>query len=237
MARRPRLSIAGELHYIVQTGHNGQNVFADDADRSAFLAMLRDAAQAQGVAVHAYALLDNAVHLLAVPAQGEALGRLMQSLGRQYVAAYNRRHARSGSLWAGRFRCAPIDASAWGYAAILEIETSPVAAGLIADAASYAWSSAPHHVGRHRSSLISEHPTYWSIGNTPFERESVHALKLREVEPKFDVGSLSMAARQGRPIGGLAFVRRLEQQAGIQVADRVRRGRPTKLPRKKTVPI
>ena len=225
MARRPRLSIAGELHYVLQTGHNGQVVFADDADREAFLAMLRDAARAAGVAVHAYALLDDAVHLLAVPGRADGLGRLMQSLGRQYVAAYNRRHGRSGSLWAGRFRCAPIDATACGYAAMLEIESAPVAKGLAADAGTYAWSSAGHHLGRRRDPLINDHPAYWAIGNTPFERELVHAHHLSEAHPGLPL-PLSLAAYQGRPVSD-------SRQASPHA---LRRGRPRKSATIKTVP-
>ena len=234
MARRPRLSFAGELHYVLQTGHNGQAVFADDADREAFLAMLRDAARAAGVAVHAYALLDDAVHLLAVPARSEALGRLMQSLGRQYVAAYNRRHGRSGSLWAGRFRCAPIDATAWGYAAMLEIESAPVAKGLAADAGTYAWSSAGHHLGRRRDPLITDHSAYWAIGNTPFERELVHANHLNDARPARSL-TFVVAAHQGRPVGDAAFVDRLSAHGRV-LPHALRRGRPRRLASKKTVP-
>ncbi len=225
MARRPRLSIAGELHYVLQTGHNGQAVFIDDADRAAFLAMLREAAVTAGVVIHAYALLVGAVHLLAVPARDEALGRLMQSLGRQYVAAYNRRHGRSGSLWAGRFRCAPIDAKEFGYTALLEVESAPVAAGLVDDAATYVWSSAMHHLGRSRDPLLSEHPSFWALGNTPFERESAHAHFLRDANltrpPVF-----TMAARQGRPVGDAIFVKRLSSTQGREIQHNLRRGRP-----------
>ena len=56
------------------------------------------------VALHAYALLDDAVQLLLRPPSDAALSRMMQALGRRYVAAFNRRHGRSGTLWDGRFR-------------------------------------------------------------------------------------------------------------------------------------
>ena len=96
MARQPRLAVAGELHHLLLRGHNGQAVFADDADRAAFVELLREPAARQGVAIHAYALLVAEVHLLVTPAQAESLGRLMQSIGRRYVALVNRRHARRG---------------------------------------------------------------------------------------------------------------------------------------------
>ncbi len=131
MARAPRLALAGELHYLLQLGHSRQRVFEDDHDREAYLAMLREGAAQYRVAIHAYAMLDSEVHLLATPAEADALGRLMQSIGRRYVGAFNRRHARSGTLWQGRFRAAVIDGAALGHDATLQVELQPVCAGLV----------------------------------------------------------------------------------------------------------
>ena len=109
MARLPRLAVGGALHHVMQRGHDGHPVFRDDADRRLFLSLLSDAARAEAVAVHAYALLDSEIHLLATPAQAANLGRLMQAVGRRYVSAFNRRHQRRGTLWDGRFRSSLID--------------------------------------------------------------------------------------------------------------------------------
>ena len=84
----------------------------DDEDRRQYLAALQEAARAHGVAVHAYALLDNQVQLLLTPPTEAALSRMMQALGRRYVAAFNRRHGRSGTLWEGRFRAAVVQPGA-----------------------------------------------------------------------------------------------------------------------------
>ena len=82
MARQPRLAVAGQPHQLVQRGHNGQAVFIDDADRQLFLRLLREAAAAQHVPIHAYALPTSQVHLLATPSAAKRLSRMMQSLGR-----------------------------------------------------------------------------------------------------------------------------------------------------------
>ena len=105
MARLSRLVIPGLVHHMVQRAHGSRPVFADDADRQSYLAALREAAAAQQVPVHGYALADGEVQLLATPPSAEALSRLLQTVGRRYVAAYNRRHGCSGTLWDGRFRC------------------------------------------------------------------------------------------------------------------------------------
>jgi putative transposase len=219
MARLPRLALAGELHHVGLRGHNGAPAFIDDADRRAFLDMLRLAAHEQGVAIHAYALLDAEVHLLATPARRESLGRLMQSLGRRYVAAFNRRHGRRGTLWEGRFRSSVLDAAAWLLDATLFIE------GLAPQ-----WSSAPHHLGRRRDPLLTEHEAYWKLGNTPFDRESAHALLLSTGVLPARAQALAAALSQGRVLGDGAFLAKAASRTTRPLIQRPR-GRP------KTVPI
>ena len=232
MARAPRLALAGELHCVVQRGHNGQRVFADDADRQAYLAMLRDAAAQHGLAIHAYALLDAAVHLLATPGASDSLSQTMQSLGRRYVVAFNRRHGRSGTIWEGRFRAGLIDGESLGLDALLMVESMPVVAGLATDAADWVWSSARHHLGRCRDPLVTEHAAYWRLGNTPFEREHAFTLKLRDGAPLATVQRIERAAMQGRAAGSPEFTARIERSIGrpLQAKPRGRPARAT-LPR------
>lgn len=227
MARASRLSLAAELHYVIQCGHNRQPVFADDADREAYLAMLREAALQYGVAVHAYALLASEVHLLATPAAADSLSRLMQSLGRRYVATVNRRHGRSGTLWAGRFRAGLVDGVALGTQALVQVETMPVRAGLASAAAEWAWSSTGHHLGRRRDTLVTEHPAYWSLGNTPFERELAHAHNLQEGLPADVAERFIVAAMRGRTLGPATFSARIEATTGASLQPK-RRGRPSR---------
>ena len=46
------------------------------------------------------------------PKRKGSLSRMMQSLGRRYGRTINAAHGRSGTLWEGRYRTAPIDADA-----------------------------------------------------------------------------------------------------------------------------
>jgi putative transposase len=230
MARLPRLALAGQLHQVALQGHNGAPVFIDDQDRTAFLAMLAEAARAQRVALHAHALLDDAVHWLATPTEAPALGRLVQSIGRRYVAAFNRRHGRRGTLWDGRFRSSLIEAESGLIDATVLIERLPVAAGLAAQARDWTWSSAAHHLGRHRDALVTEHPLYWRLGNTPFERESAHANLLESGLSPLREQNLLQALRRGQVVGRTAFVAQSAEAAGRPTTPRPR-GRP-----RKTVP-
>ena len=80
----------------LQRAQPGHAVFAETADCNAYLVALREAAATHGVAVHAYALLPGEVRLLATPTDAQALGRMVQAVGRRFTAASNLRHGRSG---------------------------------------------------------------------------------------------------------------------------------------------
>jgi putative transposase len=109
MARLPRLSLARVAHLVLLRGHNGETVFRDDQDRHTFLEALRAAFEREQVALHAYALLTDRSWLLCTPEHDQGLSRAMQSLGRRFAAAFNRRHQRSGSLWDGRYRATVVE--------------------------------------------------------------------------------------------------------------------------------
>ena len=235
MARQPRLAVAGELHHVLLRGHNGQAVFADDADRVAFVELLREPAARQGVAIHAYALLVAEVHLLATPAKAESLGRLMQSIGRRYVALYNRRHARRGTLWDGRFRSSILDGRTLLLPAMLHIETLPVRAGLVAAAQDWVWSSAAHHTGARRDLLVTDHALYWRLGNTPFEREQAHTRVLYESQQGGEDPHFGQAVAKALALGPAGFVHRIAESLGRPLSSRPR-GRPQGRMANKTVP-
>src|SRR5207237_6770534 len=110
------------------------------------------------VAVHAYVLMTNHVHLLVTPEQEDGLSRFMQALGRRYVRWFNDRHQRTGTLWEGRFRSTVVAADRYLLACMRYIELHPVRAGLSANATEYRWSSNAHHVGLSMDPLISDHP-------------------------------------------------------------------------------
>lgn len=223
MARLPRLAIGGLPHLVVQRGHNGAPVFIDDADRRSFLAALREVALLQRVAVHGHALLTGEVWLLVTPEQAEGLSRMMQALGRRYVAGFNARHGRSGTLWDGRFRAALVDPQTEALPALLFIET------LAQQRGASDWSSLPHHLGHLRDPLVSPAPFYWALGNTPFERESVWRRRLEEGLSSIEMQRLEEGARKGWALGSPGFLAQWAQTSARPLVPRPR-GRPRKTP-------
>lgn len=233
MARLPRLALAGHVHHLIHRGHNLQPIARDDEDLRQLLAALQESAATHKVAIHAYVLMPNHLHLLATPAADTGLSRMMQALGRRYVSAFNLRHGRVGTLWEGRFRAAPLEAEPHLLVVMRAIELNPQRAGLVAEAADYAWSSCAHHLGRRRDPLVSDAPGFWALGNTPFERELAWQRWLEEGEADAERQRLVDSALKGWPLGSARFLQALGELSERPLSPRPR-GRPRK---PKSVPI
>jgi len=218
VARLPRLVVPGQAHHLVQRGHNAQKVFIDDEDRELYLSALRDALRAHAVVLHAYALLDDAVQLLLRPPSEAALSRMVQAVGRRYVAAFNRRHARSGTIWEGRFRAGVVQPGRPTLQSLLLIDALP-------SPRTGRWSSAPHRLGLCRDPLVSDPPEYWQLGNTPFEREAAYAALLAQGLDEAVARRIEHAAANGWALGSPQFLAEMAQQSGRPVRPRAR-GRP-----------
>lgn len=227
MARLPRLALAGHPHHVLQRGASRQPVFVDDGDRLAYLEALHEAAATLRVAVHGYVLMDDHVHLLLTPPDDAAVGRLMQSLGRRYVAAFNRRHGRSGSLWEGRFRATLLEKLPHLLGCLRYIEQNPVRAGKVAHAGDWPWSSAPHHLGRRRDPLITEPDVWWHLGNTPFDRETAWRARLEDVMGPREAQPYTDSVVKGWALGSGAFLAQLADKTARPLTARPR-GRPRK---------
>ena len=225
MARLPRICLPGHAHHVVQRGHNGQPIVLDDVDRTCWRQVLADAAVTHRVDVHAWQLLDEHFHLVLTPATADGLARMMQALGRRHAAGFNRRHGRTGTLWEGRFRSSLVQSGPWLLDCLLYVESHAARTGVAAQGVDGPWSSLGHHLGARRDPLVVEPPAWWSLGNTPFDREMAWRARLEAGLAPEVAGRITQATRRGWPLGDEAFLRTLEPATGRAVSPRPR-GRP-----------
>jgi putative transposase len=229
MARLPRLTLPGHLHHIIQRGNNGQVVFGDAADHELLLALMDEHARKHRVALHAYVLMGNHFHLLATPETDEGISQLMQSVGRRYVRNYNLRHGRTGTLWEGRYRSTLIQPERYLLPCMVYLDLNPVRDGIVGEPGEYQWSSYGHYAGRHADKLITPHPLYWQLGNTPFARDEAYAALVRVGISEQQKRVLTDAALRGWALGEAPYLAELQRLTKRRVA-RARAGRPRKIP-------
>jgi putative transposase len=159
-----RFRLANIPQHVVQRGNNGEVCFRDDEDFLEYLGRLAAASRKFDVAVHAYVLMTNHMHLLATPHSLDGVGKMMQAVGSAYVPIFNARHHRSGTLWDGRFYSSLVGSDAYFWNCHRYIELNPVRAGLVREPGAYRWSSFPHNAKGSQDPVITPHPAYHALG-------------------------------------------------------------------------
>ncbi len=230
MARLPRLVIARQLHHVLQWGHNKDNIFLDDVDALQLLEILNKSAARHGVVIHAWVLMPNHFHLLVTPESANSLTGMMQALGRDYVRHFNRRHHRSGTLWAGRYRSALVDANQYLLPCMVFLDLHPVRSGLVESPADYPWSSHRQYVGLPAPSALPRivpHAVAWHLGNTPFAREAGYRELVDVAFGAEKKDEIVTAIRGGWALGSHQFVQQMQSLTQRRMTKSLA-GRPSK---------
>jgi putative transposase len=102
MARALRIELPGGRYHVTARGNEQRDIYRDDRDRQHFLDLLAEAPDRFGTRLHAYMLMNNHYHLVMETPEG-SLSRPMQWINVSYSVWFNRRHARRGHLFQGRF--------------------------------------------------------------------------------------------------------------------------------------
>ncbi len=226
MARLPRLTLPGYPHHIIQRGNNRQAIFASDADYETLLSLLDEHARKEAVALHGYVLMSNHFHLLATPDTAEGIPAMMQGVGRRYVRYFNQRQGRTGTLWEGRYKSTLIQAERHLLACMVYMDLNPVRAGMVAAPGDYRWSSYHHFVGRKNDRLITPHPLYWELGNTPFAREAGYQAMGQAGVSTQQQAALTDSALRGWALGEPNYVADLQRRTERRVS-KTSAGRPS----------
>ena len=157
MPRKTRMYLPDIPVHVVQRGNNRDACFFCEDEYRYFLDRLREGQGRFGVALHAYVLMTNHVHLLMTPRDTAGISRLMQHLGRHYVLYVNRQYRRTGTLWEGRHKASLVQADKYLLTSMRYIELNPVAAGMVQSPEQYRWSSYRCHAWGEPNPWLRDH--------------------------------------------------------------------------------
>jgi putative transposase len=220
--------IPGYPHHIVQRGHNRQAVFVEPADYEYYLANLIEWKVHYNVAVYAYCLMTNHVHLVLAPqADGSAISALMRRLSARQARYVNRLERRSGTLWCGRFKCSVVDSENYLLACMRYVELNPVRAGICERPADYPWSSYAQKVGlldeSQHAHWLDPDPVTWH--EDPTQRQRTYARFVAADVPAGELDLIRTAVRRNQLTGNGGFVDEIEHRTGLRIEARGQ-GRP-----------
>lgn len=147
MSRPLRLEFPGALYHVTARGNARGSIVVDDEDRRRFLSVLAECVARFRWLCHAYCLMDNHYHvLIETPTANLSLG--MRQLNGVYTQRFNRRHARVGHLFQGRFKAIVVERDSYLLELCRYIVLNPVRAGVVKNVGRYPWSSYLATVGR-----------------------------------------------------------------------------------------
>ncbi|MES2530494.1 MAG: transposase, partial [Pseudomonadota bacterium] len=112
--------------------------------------------------------------------------------------------------WEGRYRATVLQAERYLLTCMAYMDLNPVRDGAVLEARDHIWSSHRHYTGLRNDRLVTPHPLYWALGNTPFAREAAYADLVRAGIGRRDQTVLTDATLQGWVAGDADFVQALQ---------------------------
>lgn len=237
MPRRPRLFLPGQPQHVVVRGHNRDPIVARRIDYQTFAGFLAGAMERYKVALHAWVLMTNHLHLLVTPGADNSISRSMQWLGAHYAQYFNKCYRRRGSLWEGRYKSSIVDTERYLLLCHRYIEMNPVRAGMVALPVVYPWSSYRQNAGITEgvgagaptpsgsgadaptpsgSSLpqLTPHVVYLALGSTDEQRQNAYRALFNEVMDRKTLTDFRRGIEKQRPVGNPEFLLKVARMRG-----------------------
>jgi putative transposase len=213
--------VPGVAYHVTQRGVDRGKVFYSQADRETYLRLASEQRREAGVRVLAWCQMTNHVHWLVVPEGEDSLAVLFRRVHGRYAQYLNARRGRTGHLWQNRyFSCAVARERDW--MALRYVEWNPVRAGIVEVPEAWSWSSARAHLSGPEAEEIAL--LDWNDWGKRGGAGSWEEL-LRQPDDLRQWQQLQRATYASAPLGGMEFVKEMEQRFGRQWR---RRGRPSR---------
>ena len=214
MPRLARIVVPGLAHHVTQRGNRREPIFFEPGDQEVYRDLLAEQALKARVAIWAYCLMPNHVHLVVVPHDEEGLGRAIGETHRRYTNFINARGRWSGHLFQSRFASVAMD-EAHLVAAVRYVSLNPVRARLAGRVQDWAWSSARAHLEGSDDALVVVKPMVDRLGAS-----GLAELLRAGSDDEAAFAALRSAETTGRPLGNEDFIAGLERLLGRPIARR-----------------
>ena len=225
MARKVRLFLEDTPQYISLRGVNQESVFIDAEDFSYGLGVLKELCGNLLVHMHAYVLIPDQIQLLCTPLEKDAISRMMQGFGIKYVAYFNKKYNRNGTLWEGRYKSSLVE-NCFVLSAMQFIESEPSRLGYGDNAEAYLYSSFQQNT-QNVPCFLTSHKLYELLAPTQEERYRVYKHLSSEGLSETVINFIQTHISKQTIIGTPRFYQELAQKIGEAVVVK-KVGRPKK---------
>ncbi len=140
MPRAPRIWFPGAVYHVIQRGNDQHDIFREDKDRIWFLKTVRESKKEMGFKIYLYVLMANHYHIT-IEASQNHISEIMHYINSTYALRFNKKYARTGHLFQGRFKSILVDKDSYLLELSRYIHLNPVKAGIVGRPEDYIWSS------------------------------------------------------------------------------------------------
>ncbi len=153
MGRMQREYSKTGCYHIMLRGNERRNIFLDDDDRQRFLETLLNKKYQTELAVYAYCLMDNHIHLVLSDPKNE-ISMIMKGIATSYAMFFNIKYSRVGHVFQDRFKSEAIEDERYLMAVIRYVHNNPLKAGMAEKHEQYKWSSYNSYLIPEKSKLV-----------------------------------------------------------------------------------
>lgn len=154
LTTRQRIVFEGGIYHITQRAPGREVLFIEDGDYLYLLKLLKETVKKYDLALYAFALLPNHLHLL-LSIQERNLSQAMKKLFERYAIYFNKKYERKGHVFCGRYRASLCNDANYFLAASIYIHLNAYRAGLCENVDDYRWHSLGLYQVNSRKSFVN----------------------------------------------------------------------------------
>lgn len=201
------LLLANYAHHVLRKTRNGKPIFHRMADYCHCLKQIHEIKSKHRIAVHAWALLLDRIHVVATPLRDSAdLTTFMKALTCR-ISLQRRKVHDEKAPWDRRFRASMIEPGRWTLASLCYVERLPVLHGLAQSVYHYPHTSYKMRVGKTEDYWLDDPKEYLELGDTAEERVAAFRRYMQDGFDKTDSKVIETALRGDRPTGSAWFLK------------------------------
>lgn len=173
MASLPRYLIIHDDCFFHPTWqcHNKDFFFKNDDYKKYYYDLLLRYKTEYKIEIYAYCFMSSHIHLAGHCELKEELSDFIRLVNSLFARHYNKRNNRRGQVCMDRFKSPLIEGQAALMNVINYIELNPLRANMVAHPSEYCYSSFAHYAYGKKDPLITDAPSYLSLGDTNKERQ------------------------------------------------------------------
>lgn len=142
-------------YHVMMRGNNKSMIFNNASEKYYFLEQLNLQVEEGNIAIAAYCIMDNHVHLL-LKSDLESMSEAIKRINIRFALRYNNKYERVGHVFQNRFKSEVINNDGHLIQVMRYIHNNPVKANMVSKVEEYRWSSYNSYINKRDRLVDSE---------------------------------------------------------------------------------